>query len=245
VTVPPSETAVAAEGLRVSYRRRFRSHVVLEDLDLEVSSGAVAAIVGRNGEGKTTLFRTLMGLHPINRGRVRIGGLTVGAARDARRIGFMPELVTYPPSWTVADVLGFGVDLAVSPEHHRDAFDTAVARGRLDDQVLSKRANRCSKGYRQRLGLAFALIGEPAVVFLDEPFSGLDPPSRVAMRSEIEAMAARNATVLLSSHDLAEVGRLATDVFVLDGGKLRASPLGHGAADAADALEAMVTTGSP
>lgn len=240
-----SEAAVVAEGLRVSYRRRFQSHVVLDDLDLEVSSGAVAAIVGRNGEGKTTLFRALVGLHPIEGGRIRIGGVAPGTARDARRIGFMPELVTYPPSWTVADVLGFGVDLAVSPEYHREAFATAVARGRFEDQILSKRANRCSKGYRQRLSLAFALIGEPAVVFLDEPFSGLDPPSRVAMRSEIEAMAARSATVVLSSHDLAEVGRLATDVFVLDGGKLRVSPMAHGAPDAAEALEAMVTRESP
>ena len=157
----------------------------------------------------------------------------------------MPELVTYPPSWTVADVLGFGVDLAVPPEGHREAFATAVARGRLDDHILAKRANRCSKGYRQRLSLAFALIGEPAVVFLDEPFSGLDPPSRVAMRSEIESMAARSATVVLTSHDLAEVGRLASDIFVLDGGKLRASPLAHGTADSAEALEAMVTAESP
>ncbi|MCY3676338.1 MAG: ATP-binding cassette domain-containing protein [Gemmatimonadetes bacterium] len=243
--MPNSEAAIVAEGLSVSYRRRFQSHVVLDGLDLEVSSGAVAAIVGRNGEGKTTLFRALVGLHPIDRGRIRIGGFAPGTARDARRIGFMPELVTYPPSWTVADVLGFGVDLAVSPEHHREAFTTAVARGRFEDHILSKRANRCSKGYRQRLSLAFALIGEPAVVFLDEPFSGLDPPSRVAMRSEIEAMAARSATVVLSSHDLAEVGRLATDVFVLDGGKLRASPMAHGAADAAEALEAMVTKESP
>ncbi|WP_423926192.1 ABC transporter ATP-binding protein [Candidatus Palauibacter sp.] len=243
--MPHSEAAVVAEGLRVSYRRRFRSHVVLDELDLEVSSGAVAAIVGRNGEGKTTLFRALVGLHPIDRGRVRIGGCAPGAARDGRHIGFMPELVTYPPSWTVADVLGFGVDLAVPPEGHREAFATAVARGRLDDQILAKRANRCSKGYRQRLSLAFALIGEPAVVFLDEPFSGLDPPSRVAMRSEIESMAARSATVVLTSHDLAEVGRLASDIFVLDGGRLRASPLAHGAADSAEALEAMVTTESP
>lgn len=151
--MPHSEAAVVAEGLRVSYRRRFQSHVVLDDLDLEVSSGRLPRSSGRNGEGKTTLFRTLLGLHPIDRGRIRVGGLAVRAARDTRRIGFMPELVTYPPSWTVADVLGFGVDLAVSPEHHQEAFATAVARGRLDDQIFSKRANRCSKGYRQsRIG---------------------------------------------------------------------------------------------
>lgn len=243
--MPYSEAVVVAEGLRISYRRRFRRHVVLDGLDLEVSSGAVAAIVGRNGEGKTTLFRALVGLHPIDRGRIRIGGCVPGAARDGRRIGFMPELVTYPPSWTVADVLGFGIDLAVSPEHRREAFATAVARGRFGDDILSQRANRCSKGYRQRLSLVFALIGEPAVVFLDEPFSGLDPPSRVAMRSEIEALVDRSATVVLTSHDLAEVGRLATDVFVLDGGRLRARPLEPGTTDAAEALEAMMTTESP
>ena len=243
--MPNSEASVVVEGLRVSYRRRFRRQVVLDDLDLHVPFGAVAAIVGRNGEGKTTLFRALVGLHPIDRGRVRIARGTPGTNRDVRRVGFVPELVTYPPSWTVADVLGFGVDLAVSQEHHRGAFATAVARGRFEDQMLSKRANRCSKGYRQRLSLAFALIGEPAVVFLDEPFSGLDPPSRVAMRSEIEAIAARSATVVLSSHDLTEVGRLATDVFVLTDGKLRANPATEGAADGAEALEAMVTKGAP
>ena len=240
-----SEAAVLADGIRVSYRRRFRSHAVLDGLDLEVSPGAIAAIVGKNGEGKTTLFRALVGLHPIDCGRVRMGGCAPGAAVDARQIGFVPEFVTYPPSWTVADVLGFGVDLAAPPEGRRKAFATAVARGRLDDQILSKRANHCSKGYRQRLTLAFALIGEPAVVLLDEPFSGLDPPSRVAMRSEIESLAARSATVVLTSHDLAEVGRLATDVFVLDGGKLRAGPLAPGGADAAGALEAMVIAESP
>lgn len=214
---------IRIEDLWVSYRRAFRRDVVLKGVEMSATPGQIVAVIGRNGVGKTTLFRTLLGFQAPDRGRITIDGLAPDEYRQERGIGYVPEVLTFPAAWTVGDILGRGADLARAPDRS-ETVSIAIRRAGFDQVVLSKQANQCSKGIQQALKLAYSLIGEPRVVLLDEPFSGLDPPSRIALRSEINKTAERGATVLLASHDLAEVARLAHTVFIMEDGRTRRGP---------------------
>lgn len=213
---------VVVEDLWVSYRRSFGRTRVLKGLNMKAGIGSITAIIGRNGVGKTTLFRTLLGFQTPDQGRCTIRGLESRRYREEFGIGYVPEFVTFPPHWTVADLLSRAVDLCVAPPERKLAMATAVARVGLDDPTtLSQPAGRCSKGLQQRIKLAFALIGDPGILLFDEPFSGLDAPSRVALRMELDRTRADGATLIFASHDLNEVAKLADSVYLMSGGTLR------------------------
>ncbi len=220
-TVGTKGEEVSICDLRVSYRTRFRRHAVLKGAELTAHPGEVTAIVGANGAGKTTLFRALLGFLTPNHGYCSVSGLSSDQYRQKYGIGYLPESCVFPRKWSARDLLARGADLAVAPSDRPGAYAAAVARTGFDRATLSKPARLCSKGNKRRLVLAYALLGDPGLVVLDEPFSGLDPPSRSALRKEIHAMKSRSATVLLASHNLDEVGRLADRVFILKAGRTR------------------------
>ncbi len=216
---------IVLDQVDVSYRRAFRRRRVLSRVRMTARPGEVTAIVGPNGAGKTTLFRALMGFLPIEAGTCQIGGLPPVEYRRRYGIALQPETIEFPAFWNARDILDRGVDLGRIPEGERlDAFQRAVSRTRFDAANLSRPARRYSKGMKRRLSLAYALIGEPAVVLLDEPFSGLDPPARHALRREITGARDRGATVVMASHELGEVERVANHAFILDGGTMRPGP---------------------
>lgn len=234
-----ASVGILVQGASVSYRRLFRPRRVLTDIDFTAQPGEVTAIVGPNGAGKTTLFRTFLGFLTPDAGRCLIGGIPAGEYREQFGIAYQPESIQFPNPWNARDLLGRGVDLSHLPANKRDdAYRRAVARSRFDSTTLSRTARRYSRGMKRRLSLAYALIAEPAVVLLDEPFSGLDPPSRLALRQEILDARQRGATVVLASHELAEVERLANRAFILENGRIRPGPdLTPADAPSATALE--------
>ena len=235
---------IVVEGASVSYRKLFRRRrVVLSRIDLVARSGGITAIVGPNGAGKTTLFRALLGLLTLESGECLIDGVPPGEYRQQMGIGYQPESIEFPGLWNAHDVLGHGVSLSrISQGRQQDAFEKAVARTGFDSTTLLRPAGRYSKGMKRRLSLAYALIGEPAVLLLDEPFSGLDPPARHHLRMEITGARSRGATVVLASHELAEVERLADRAFILERGRTRPGPvLNPGDAPVETILEAEFT----
>lgn len=225
VTVSRADACpVHVDEVHVSYRRHlFGREPVLKGVNLTARPGGVTAIIGRNGAGKTTLFRTILGLQKPDRGRVTISGERSDSFRRRRGIGYVPETVSFPPGWTGLDLLRRGIDLCVPRAERSEALARAV--GRVTDQgALEKAIVRCSKGQQQQIRFAFALVGEPSVLLLDEPFSGLDPPARVALRSCVMAAAERGVTTLLASHNLSEVAKVADEIFVLENGQVRPAP---------------------
>ena len=206
----------------------------LHDVSFDVPQGEVVGLLGPNGSGKTTLMRILTGFFPPTSGQVRVGGLSLSDAplqvRD--QIGYLPENVVLYPDMSVRAFLRFCARVKLGNALERLAEVARVlSQCRLED-VAGRRIGALSKGYRQRVGLAQALLGAPRVLILDEPTVGLDPHQVIEMRALIKGLAGET-TVLLSSHILSEVGLTCQRVVIIDKGRIIAQ-------DRPDSLDALV-----
>ena len=203
--------------------KRYGRTLAVEDLSFTVARGEVLGFLGPNGAGKTTTMRVITGFMPPTEGRVLIGGLDMSEAPfDARRrIGYLPENPPLYPEMEVAAFLHFAARLRGVPRSRaRAAVDRAIERcalGGAREHIIGK----LSRGYRQRVGLAQALVHEPEVLVLDEPTAGLDPKQIHETRQLIRTLAGER-TVVLSTHILPEVAVTCDRVVIISGGRLRA-----------------------
>lgn len=211
---------VVVEGLVAGYGSRGPD--VLRGVDMAVAPGAVVALVGPNGAGKSTLFRTLLGLHPTRAGRITIGDLDPARYRGRRGVGYLPEAVALPRGWTVGDWVGGSPRLRGrrSERARRAGYETLEALGVAHRS--SARLETLSRGTARRVALAFVLAGSPPLVLLDEPLAALDAPARLRVRSAVAGLGERGATVLLATHELAEVPTLAPRALVVARGRILA-----------------------
>jgi ABC-2 type transport system ATP-binding protein len=201
--------------------RRFGTTVALAGLDFLVREGEIVGFLGPNGAGKTTTMKILTCSLAPTAGSAWIGGHDVQEDPLAvrRLVGFMPEHVPLYHEDTVASLLAFVADVKGVPAAGRSAeLEKILTRCGLQD-VRDRLVGNLSKGYRQRVGLAQALVGDPPVLILDEPTSGLDPNQIVEIRALIAEFRGHK-TVLLSSHLLDEVARLCERVIILHEGRL-------------------------
>ncbi|SFJ68196.1 ABC transporter ATP-binding protein [Cellulomonas sp. KH9] len=220
----PSAQAVAtpAPGIEVvGLRRAFGAVRALDGADLVARAGAVTALVGPNGSGKTTLLLVLAGLLVPDSGQVRVAGhdpVTDSAAARART-GWMPDAFGTWDSLTAREVLTTFAD-AYRVDRTRTAarVDELLATVHLSEYA-DQPAAVLSRGQKQRLGLARALVHDPQVLLLDEPASGLDPRSRVDLRILLRRLADEGRTVLVSSHVLSELDEMADDAVFLSRGR--------------------------
>lgn len=200
------------------FTKRFGRVLAVDSLDLEVMAGETLALIGPNGSGKTTTLKAALGLVRATGGRVLVDGLDAdGQGREARRhVGYLPQRLTFPDGLTAREVLRLYARVRGAEPELRllDRVELLDAADRAVDGF--------SGGMRQRLGIAIALLGSPQVLVLDEPTASLDPSGALTVRDIVTRIANEGTTVLLSSHDLAEVAALADRVAVFVGGRLRA-----------------------
>ena len=218
MTAIESPVAIRATGLRKSYG----DQVVLDGIDLEVAEGTVFALLGPNGAGKTTMVRILSTLILADGGDVRIAGHDVAREPDAVRavIGVTGQFSAVDKLFTGEENLQLMADL-----RH---LDKAEGRRRVDEllqrfdlvEAARKPVATYSGGMKRRLDLAMTLIGEPRIIFLDEPTAGLDPRSRRVMWQTVRDLVAGGVTIFLTTQDLDEADRLAHRIAVLDHGVL-------------------------
>jgi ABC-2 type transport system ATP-binding protein len=211
-------TALEAADLSKSYGQT----VAIERLTFSVDQGHVLGVLGPNGAGKTTAIRMLTTILPPTSGRFAVAGVPGGRPTEIRRrIGVLPESAGYPDLQTGEEFLTFHARL-----HGRPRAEARQTASRLLAEVgLAERGmsliRTYSRGMRQRLGIARALVNDPSVVFLDEPTLGLDPAGQRDVLDLIRRITGeRGATVLLSTHLLAEVEEVCTDVIILNRGRM-------------------------
>jgi ABC-2 type transport system ATP-binding protein len=203
--------------------KRFGSHVAVDDLSFEVGAGEVLGFLGPNGAGKTTTMRMVTGYLPPSRGAVSIDGcdLLTEPIDAKRRIGYLPENPPLYPELTVRQYLHFVAEIKDVPRARRSArVDRAIDRANLRE-VAGKRIGALSKGFKQRVGLAQAIVHEPPVLILDEPTSSLDPKQRVEVRDLIAGLRGEH-TVILSTHILPEVSQITDRVVIINRGRVMA-----------------------
>jgi ABC-2 type transport system ATP-binding protein len=203
--------------------KRFGRHAAVDDLTFEVRPGEVLGFLGPNGAGKTTAMRMITGYLPPSEGRVSLGGfdLLEHPLEVKRRIGYLPENPPLYPELTVRRYLEFVADIKDVPAGRRTAqVNRAIERAVLGE-VRDTRIAKLSKGFKQRVGLAQAIVHEPPVLILDEPTSSLDPKQRAEVR-ELIAELRGDHTVVLSTHILSEASQIADRVIILNRGKVMA-----------------------
>jgi ABC-2 type transport system ATP-binding protein len=201
--------------------RRYGDYLAVDRVSFEVGEGEIVGILGPNGAGKTTTIRMITGFLPPTRGRVTIYGKDLFAepAQARRDIGYLPENVALYPEMRVSEYLAYRGHLEGLPRAEaRLRIGEAVERCLLSE-VREQIISTLSKGYRQRVGLAAAILHGPRVLVLDEPTVGLDPKQIIAIRELIRELGRRH-TLLLSTHILPEVELLCGRVLIIDRGRI-------------------------
>jgi Cu-processing system ATP-binding protein len=200
----------------------YRGVTAVENVSLGLEAGQATALVGHNGAGKTTLIKLLLGLIRPSNGSVRMSGLDPAGRRGAqarRAIGFLPESVAFHDAMTGHELMAFYARLKREPCRLNAELLERVGIA----HAAHRRVGTYSKGMRQRLGIAQALIGQPRLLLFDEPTSGLDPASRHDVYEMIDTLRGSGATVLISTHALAEVEKRVDRVAVMHRGRLVAA----------------------
>ncbi len=201
--------------------RRYGDFTAVSDVSFAVGEGEILGLLGPNGAGKTTTIRMITGFLPPTGGRVTVGGTDLFEApvQARRQIGYLPENVALYGEMRVGEYLGYRARLeGLKRAEAKRACESALERCLLSD-VRNQVIGTLSKGYRQRVGLATAILHEPAVLILDEPTVGLDPKQIIAIRELIRDLG-RERTLILSTHILSEVELLCNRVLIIDKGHI-------------------------
>ena len=204
--------------------KKYGDHYAVKDLNVRIEEGQIYGFLGPNGAGKSTTMNMITGYLAPTAGTVKVDGFDIVKEPEKAKehIGYLPEIPPLYSEMTVEEYLKFAAELKRIPGKERAAqIEKAIKTAQLED-VRKRLINNLSKGYKQRVGLAQAVLGFPEIIILDEPTVGLDPKQIIEIRELIRKLAKKH-TVILSSHILAEVREVCDYIMIISGGKLVAS----------------------
>jgi len=204
--------------------KRYGQHVAIDRLDFNIERGEILGFLGPNGAGKSTTMNILTGYLSATEGKVIVDGLDILEHPEEvkKKIGYLPEQPPVYPDMTVNEYLKFVCDIKKVPKNKKKAdMDRILELVGIGD-VQKRLIKNLSKGYKQRVGLAQALLGDPEILILDEPTVGLDPKQIIEIRNLIKELREKH-TIILSSHILPEISAVCQRVLILNRGKIVAS----------------------
>lgn len=204
--------------------KQYGNHLAVDDVSFTVADGQICGLLGPNGAGKSTIMNILTGYLSATSGQVTVAGHPLPEEADAAKacVGYLPEQPPLYPEMTVQEYLTFAAELkGVKKAERKDQVCRAARRTGLET-VLPRLIRSLSKGYKQRVGIAQALLGSPRLIILDEPTVGLDPAQVIEIRKLIRELG-RAHTVILSSHILSEVQAVCQQILILSKGHLAAA----------------------
>jgi len=204
--------------------KKYGDLTAVRNLSFKVEKGRIWGLLGPNAAGKTTTMRILTGYLPATEGKANVAGYDVFEQPDAvkKAIGYLPETVPLYPDMTVSSYLDFVAEIKQVPKGARKAAVDRVLKSAALDSVRGRLIKNISRGYRQRVGIAQAMIHDPQVLILDEPTIGLDPAQIIDIRELIRGLRGEH-TIMLSTHILAEVTQVCDGVVIINEGRLMAS----------------------
>lgn len=201
--------------------RRYGDYLAVDNVSFEIGKGEIVGLLGHNGAGKTTIMKMISGYLEPNQGSIKLGGFDLSThAKEAQRfLGYLPENLPLYPEMTVADYLDYAAELkGIDDASKVREVQRVLAATEIQPKALSP-INTLSRGYKQRVGVTQALLGNPKLLILDEPTNGLDPTQTDHMRTLIQKLA-KEATVILSTHIMQEVDALCDRVLIVRNGQL-------------------------
>lgn len=204
--------------------KKYGSHVAIDDLSFAVQKGQIYGFLGPNGAGKTTTMNIMTGYLAATAGTVSINGYDIVSEPEQAKkcIGYLPEIPPLYPDMTVLEYLRFVAELKKVPKQERSGQIQEIMRMVGIADVENRLIRNLSKGYKQRTGLAQAIIGYPEIIILDEPMVGLDPKQIMEIRTLIKALSKQH-TIFLSSHILSEISTVCDYILIISHGRLVAS----------------------
>lgn len=204
--------------------KQYGNHLAVDDVSFTVADGQICGLLGPNGAGKSTIMNILTGYLSATSGQVTVAGHPLPEEADAAKacVGYLPEQPPLYPEMTVQEYLTFAAELKGVKKAERKEQVCRAARRTGLETVLPRLIRSLSKGYKQRVGIAQALLGSPRLIILDEPMVGLDPAQVIEIRKLIRELG-RAHTVILSSHILSEVQAVCQQILILSKGHLAAA----------------------
>ena len=204
--------------------KQYGNHLAVDDVSFTVADGQICGLLGPNGAGKSTIMNILTGYLSATSGQVTVAGHHLPEEADAAKacVGYLPEQPPLYPEMTVQEYLTFAAELKGVKKAERKEQVCRAARRTGLEAVLPRLIRSLSKGYKQRVGIARALLGSPRLIILDEPTVGLDPAQVIEIRKLIRELG-RAHTVILSSHILGEVQAVCQQILILSKGHLAAA----------------------
>lgn len=204
--------------------KQYGNHLAVDDVSFTVADGQICGLLGPNGAGKSTIMNILTGYLSATSGQVTVAGHSLPEEADAAKacVGYLPEQPPLYPEMTVQEYLTFAAELKGVKKVERKEQVCRAARRTGLETVLPRLIRSLSKGYKQRVGIAQALLGSPRLIILDEPTVGLDPAQVIEIRKLIRELG-RAHTVILSSHILSEVQAVCQQILILSKGHLAAA----------------------
>ena len=204
--------------------KQYGNHLAVDDVSFAVADGQICGLLGPNGAGKSTIMNILTGYLSATSGQVTVAGHHLPEEADAAKacVGYLPEQPPLYPEMTVQEYLTFAAELKGVKKAERKEQVCRAARRTGLEAVLPRLIRSLSKGYKQRVGIAQALLGSPRLIILDEPTVGLDPAQVIEIRKLIRELG-RAHTVILSSHILSEVQAVCQQILILSKGRLAAA----------------------
>jgi len=204
--------------------KQYGNHLAVDDVSFTVADGQICGLLGPNGAGKSTIMNIITGYLSATSGQVTVAGHPLPEEADAAKacVGYLPEQPPLYPEMTVQEYLTFAAELKGVKKAERKEQVCRAARRTGLETVLPRLIRSLSKGYKQRVGIAQALLGSPRLIILDEPTVGLDPAQVIEIRKLIRELG-RAHTVILSSHILSEVQAVCQQILILSKGHLAAA----------------------
>ncbi|MCL1878482.1 MAG: ABC transporter ATP-binding protein [Defluviitaleaceae bacterium] len=200
--------------------KKYDGRTVVENLNFEIGAGEIVGFLGPNGAGKTTTMNMMTGFIAATSGDIQIGGIDILAEpeRAKKHIGYLPDTPPVYGDMRICEYLNFVADIKGLKKNRKQVLDEIMEQVNIADMSRQLIRN-LSRGYRQRVGLAQAMVGDPKVIIMDEPTIGLDPKQIIEMRDVVKSLGTRH-TVILSSHIMQEVSAVCDRVMIINRGKI-------------------------